>query len=263
MNFIKDIYKLRKVVFSLARNDFKARYVGSYFGLLWAFISPFMTIMVYWFVFEQGLKVSAPDENIPFILWFLPGMIPWFFFSDTLNSSTNSLLEYNFLVKKVVFKVSLLPLVKILSSLFIHVFFVILIFLFYIFYGYPFSIYNLQAFYYSFCLIILLIGISWLTSAITPFFRDMTQVVSIVLQFGMWLTPIVWSTSIIPDKLALIFKLNPLYYIVEGYRDSFINHVWFFHRYNQTLYFWLVTIILLLIGTVVFKKMKPHFSDVL
>ncbi|MFD7523223.1 ABC transporter permease [Paenibacillus chitinolyticus] len=263
MNFIKDIYKLRRVVFSLARNDFKARYVGSYFGLLWAFISPLMTIMVYWFVFEQGLKVSAPDENIPFILWFLPGMIPWFFFSDTLNSSTNSLLEYNFLVKKVVFKVSLLPLVKILSSLFIHLFFVILIFLFYISYGYPFSIYNLQAFYYSFCLIILLIGISWLASAITPFFRDMTQVVSIILQFGMWLTPIVWSTSIIPDKLALIFKLNPLYYIVEGYRDSFINHVWFFHRYNQTLYFWLVTIILLLIGAVVFKKMKPHFSDVL
>lgn len=261
--FVRDTFNMRSLILKLAKNDFESRYAGSYFGLVWGFIQPLVTILVYWFVFEKGLRVGSPVENVPFILWFMTGIVPWFYFSDALNSATGCLIEYSYLVKKVVFKVSVLPIVKLLSALIVHVFFVLLIFFVFCVYGYKPCIYNIQFIYYSFCMIILLLGVCWFTSAIYPFFKDLGQIINILLQFGMWLTPILWSADTLPANLQKIFKLNPLYYIVEGYRDTFINHVWFYHRYNQTIYFWMITIFMFFIGASVFKKLKPHFSDVL
>lgn len=83
------------------------------------------------------------------------------------------------------------------------------------------------------------------------------------MQVGMWMTPIMWSYTMIPEKYQWILKINPMYYIVEGYRDSLINKVWFIDRFNQTLYFWILTIGLFGIGAVIFKKLKVHFADVL
>ncbi|MGG7153515.1 ABC transporter permease, partial [Clostridium neonatale] len=105
--------------------------------------------------------------------------------------------------------------------------------------------------------------ISYATCAIVVFFKDLGQIISIFLQVGMWMTPIMWSYTIVPEKYQWIFKLNPMYYIAEGYRDTFINHVWFTERYFQTVYFWIVSVVLFIIGTMIFNKLKPHFADVL
>ena len=96
-----EIYKNRKLVFSLAKNDFKTKYAGSYFGTIWAFIQPIVTICVYWFVFGLALR-NGSDKGVPFVLWLIAGLIPWFFFQEGLIGGTNALLEYNYLVKKVV-----------------------------------------------------------------------------------------------------------------------------------------------------------------
>lgn len=261
--FLIDTLKMRSLIFSLARKDFSSRYVGSYFGLFWALVNPVITIAVYWFVFEKGLRAVSPLEGVPFIIWFIAGIVPWLFFAEAWSSGTNSLMEYSYLVKKVVFRVSVLPIVKILSAIFIHTFFVLILIIILWIYGYEPSWYYFQILYYIFCMVVLLTGISWITSSIIPFFRDAGQFVGILLQFGMWLTPIAWPTTMLPPAVAYWFKLNPLYYIVEGYRDTFINHVWFFHRYNQTLFFWGLTLVMLAIGATLFKKLKPHFSDVL
>ena len=263
LNFITDAFKMRNLILKLAKNDFKSKYAGSYFGLAWGFVQPIVTILIYWFVFTKGLKAGAHSEKIPFILWFMTGIIPWFYFADALNSATVSFLEYSYLVKKIVFKISVLPIVKMLSALIIHVFFILMLFIIYALYGFGISVYNLQFIYYTFCMIVLLVGLSWMTSAIIPFFRDLGQIISIVLQFGMWLTPIVWSIDSLSPKLIMIFKLNPIYYIVEGYRDAFINHVWFFDKPLLTLYYWTFTMVVLVFGILVFKRLKPHFADVL
>ena len=260
--FFKDIYSNKQLILNLALNDFKIRYAGSYLGIIWGFIQPLINLLVMWFVFQVGFK-SKPVEDFPFILWLICGMIPWTFFSDALTNATNSLIEYNYLVKKIVFRVSILPIVKIISSLFVHLFFIGFIFAMFIIYGYTVNIYWIQSLYYSFCLISFVLAISWFTSALIVFVKDVGQVVSVVLQFGFWLTPIFWSHEILPDKYAALFKLNPIYYVVEGYRDSFINGVWFWERYNQTLYFWVVTIVILILGILFFKKLRPHFSDML
>ncbi|QVK17125.1 ABC transporter permease [Mycoplasmatota bacterium] len=261
--FIKHLLRNRKIIFSLAYNDFKTKYAGSILGGIWAFIKPVVIIIVFWFVFQVGLK-STPIENFPFVLWLITALIPWFFFSDALLGATNSLYEYSYLVKKVKFRVSVLPMVKILSSFFVHIFFFILIFLMYIFYKYPITIYSIQVIYYTFAMIILLIGLSWVTSSLAVFLKDVGQFVEILLQILIWLTPILWNyKQTIPESKVWLLKLNPLFYIVDGFRDSFINQIWFFNRINDLIYFWAFTLITLLLGAYFFAKLRRHFADVL
>nr|WP_307990855.1 ABC transporter permease [uncultured Niameybacter sp.] len=260
--FLKEIYYNRVLIYNLSKNDFKTKYAGSYLGIIWAFIQPIVTVLIYWFVFQVGFK-SAPMDDFPFVLWLVSGIVPWFFFSEALVNATNSFIEYSYLVKKVVFKISILPIVKIISAFFVHIFFIVFANLVFIAYGYKPSIYMIQVIYYSICTFAIVLAISYITSAMIIFFKDLGQIIGILLQFGMWMTPIMWSYNMVGDKYQWILKLNPLYYIVEGYRDTFINHVWFWERYNQTIYFWGVTIFLFIIGVNIFKKLKPHFADVL
>lgn len=97
---IERIRKNKAMIWDLAVNDFAIKYAGSYFGIFWAFVQPIITILVYWCVFEFGLKSTAPIPNVSYIVWFATGMIPWFFFSDAVNAVTNSFIEYSYLVKK-------------------------------------------------------------------------------------------------------------------------------------------------------------------
>ncbi len=262
INFLLDLYRNRNLILQLTARDFKTRFLGSYLGLLWAFIQPMVTILIFWFVFEVGFK-SAPVGDFPFILWLITGIIPWFFIADTLSSATNCIVENSFLVKKVVFRVSMLPIVKLLSALVIHLFFVVVIFAFFMAYGIWPTLYSLQVFYYGFAMIVMLLGLSWLTSALVIFLKDVGQIVAMCLQFGFWLTPIFWSLQMLPEKYHIFLKLNPVYYIIQGYRDSFIHNIWFWEHPVYTAYYWLFTAIIFVLGAVVFSRLRPHFADVL
>ena len=135
------------------------------------------------------------------------------------------------------------------------------------FYGFYPSVYTLQVIYYSFEMMCLCIGIVYATSAMTVFFRDLTQLINILLQVLMWMTPIMWNMDAMQNRISpivlTILKMNPMYYIVSGYRDSVINHICFWTRPETTLYFWGVTVVLFMIGSVIFKKLQVHFADVL
>lgn len=261
-NFLKAVYLSRILIFELTKRDVQSRYLGSYLGMIWAFLQPAVTVLIFWFVFEVGFK-SMPVDNYPFVLWLVTGILPWFFISDSISNATNSIIDNAYLVKKVVFRVSILPVTKILSALYIHLFFIGVLFSMFIIYGYMPNIYNIQILYYLFATIILVLGISWLTSALIIFLRDVGQMVAMFLQFGFWLTPIFWSVKALPTKYLLILKLNPFYYIIEGYRNTFIYHRWFWQDIYLTSYFWGVTILLFALGAFVFKKTRPHFADVI
>ena len=256
----------RKLIWKLARNDFKVRYAGSYFGTFWAFIQPVITIGVYWFVFSVGFRSDTKGIGVPFVLYLLAGIIPWFYFQDGLLGGTNSLLEYHYLVKKVVFQIEVLPVVKLVSALFVHGFFVCFTIVLYTLYGRFPGIFLLQLLYYVLCLIMLTLGLCLAASAAVVFFRDLQQIISIGLQVGVWLTPIMWVAE---NSLAghpvihRILMLNPVYYIVSGYRDSFIFGRWFWEKPLWTLYFWAFTITALLLGNGIFTRLRMHFADVL
>ena len=108
--FMKDIYQNRKLLLQFSVNDFKSRYAGSFLGILWAFINPVFTVLIYWLVFGFGLKAAMTDGKYPFIVYLITGMVPWFFFSDAFTSTTLVFREYTYLVKKVVFNIRILPL---------------------------------------------------------------------------------------------------------------------------------------------------------
>lgn len=262
--FPVEILHSKRLILQLSKNDFKTKYAGSYLGIVWAFVQPIITVLVYWFVFEKGLRAGGVAE-VPFVLWLIAGLVPWFFFSDALNGGTNSLIEYQYLVKKVVFKIDILPVVKVLSALYVHVFFVVFTLVLYACYGYFPDLYTLQVIYYTFCLCVLVLGVCYMTSAIVGFFRDLTQIIGIILQVGIWMTPIMWNLESmgLPNWLVVIFKMNPIYYIVDGYRDALINKVWFWEKSGITIYYWIITIFMLGFGASVFKKLKVHFADVL
>jgi ABC-type polysaccharide/polyol phosphate export permease len=99
INLPIELVQNRTLIGNLAKNDFKTRFAGSYLGVIWAFVQPIVTVVVYWFVFTVGLRQGRPSGH-PFVLWLMAGLVPWFFFSEALNGGTNALIEYNYLVKK-------------------------------------------------------------------------------------------------------------------------------------------------------------------
>lgn len=266
-----ELWKERKLIGKLAKNDFKTRFAGSYLGIIWAFVQPVITVIVYWFVFQKALgaaaSVTRSGIEVPYVLWLLAGLVPWFFFQESINSATSALTGYAYLVKKVVFKINILPVVKVISALFVHIFFLIFTVVFFCAFGLFPDGYTLQILYYSVCMICLVTGIGYITSAIVVFFQDLSQIVNIILQVGVWATPIMWNINS-PDMhlssgLMFVLKLNPMYYVVNGYREALIDKVWFWEQPGETVYFWVFTIVVCVIGAAIFKRLRVHFADVL
>ncbi|RGY98924.1 ABC transporter permease [Clostridium sp. AM58-1XD] len=266
LSLIKEMIKKRKLIWDLSKADFRKRFVGSYFGIVWMFVQPIVTVLIYFFIFQVGFKNVPPIPGVPYVLWLVPGIVPWFFFSEVLNTVTNCLQEYHYLVKKVVFQVEILPIIKLISCLMVHGFFVGIMIVMALCYGRMPMITWLQIIYYTLAASVLSLGIGYFTCAVNVFFKDMAQIVSICLQFGMWLVPIMYHESLFTDKapwVLPVLKMNPFYYIVVGYRDSILEGNWFWERPTLTAYYWIFTAIVFIIGLKVFKRLRPHFSDVL
>ncbi len=263
-----ELFQSRNLIWKLARNDFKKRYAGSYFGFVWALAQPVVTVVMYWIVFDKVFdtrsQMVASGLEVPYVLYLTAGLVPWFYFTEAITQGTMALVEYNYLVKKVVFNISILPIIKVIAATFIHIFFVAVLLVVAIGYGYYPSIYTLQIFYYSLCLFLLVLGMSYLTCALVVFIRDLQQIINIVLQIGMWATPILWDITMLKtDEMKTLFKLNPLVYIVNGYRSAIYEQEWFWEHFYSSTYFWIFTISMFCIGTLVFRRMRVHFADVL
>ncbi len=267
---MREIFANRRLIWKLAKNDFKKRYAGSSLGAVWALIQPVVTVLMYWIVF-QGIfqnkaQMIAGGIEVPYVLFLTSGLVPWFFFSEGINNGTTALLEYQYLVKKVVFNINILPVVRVTAALFIHVFFAGVLLVISMLYGYFPGLATIQIVYYSFGLYLFTLALSYFTSAIVVFFRDLTQIIGIALQLGMWATPILWDISMAdswPPVIGFVLRLNPICYVVSGYRSAVYGRTWFWEEPVYTIYFWAVTIVLLVLGKKLFVKLKYHFADVL
>lgn len=263
LQFIKHIFQSRDLLVTLSVNDFRDQYRGAHLGLLWAILRPSIFILTIWLIFSIGFKRGGVEAEYPFIIYLLCGFIPWLFFSESLAGSMNSIVSNGFLVKKVAFRVSVLPLVKLFSSLFLHgVFLTILAIVLFVNGVYP-TVYWLQIPFYLLLLMALVLGLGWLTASLRVFTKDVAQVVSVVLQLGFWVTPIFWQFKMVPEKYHYILQLNPMVYIVEGYRNTFLRQIWFWDQTESFTYFFSTTVFFVLTGAMVFKRLRPHFGDVL
>ena len=260
--FIRLIFLQRDLILSMAKREVATKYVGSLLGFIWTFINPMVMIFVFRVVFSIGFK-AQPTKDVPFVVWLTAGMAAWFVFADIVNGSSNVVVENTHLIKKTLFHSQILPVIKIVSFLITHLVFLVVLIGLIIFQKMPFSFYYLQFLYYLFCMSVLALGISWIVSALNVFIRDVSQIVAGVLQIGFWATPIFWDIHMMPQKIQTVIKFNPMFYIVHGYRESFIYFSPFWKHPYQTAYFWTVTIIFFMTGALIFKKFKPQFPDVL
>ena len=264
--FFRKIFLEKRKIFALAKNDLKSRYAGSYLGIFWSYFMPLVSILVYWFVFEKGFRAVPPaDVSAPYIVWFMTGLIPWFYFSEAWSSSTNVLVDYSYLVKQMVFEVRILPFVRAFSAFFVHIVFLVILVIVMALYGLLPNVHLLPFIYYMICLIFLSIAVSVLTSVLMPFFRDLTQVISVITTLGFWITPIAWSYKDmqLSGIVLTILKVNPMFYVVQGYRDALLAPSFTWQSLSLNLYFWLFIGIVLSIGIVAYRRLRPHLSDVI
>lgn len=262
--FLHDIFEKHYLIGELARRDFKENYADSILGLTWALLKPLSMAFIMWFAFTYGLRVGKSSVGMPFICYLFTGNLAWDFFSGAFSGSTSVIQQYSFLVKKMDFKLGILPVVKLVSTTYINFIFFGIVILILILNGiYP-TLYWLQMIYYFFAMVFLVLGLGLLTSAVTVFVKDVKHIVTILLQFGFWATPILWNPRMLPNSFQFFVKLNPMAYIVIGYRNSLVYSKPFWEEsLGMTLYFWGLTLFLLFLGITVFKRLRPHFADVL
>ncbi len=253
----------RKIYCELIINDFKSRYNGSFLGMIWGFIQPIVTILIYWLVFQYGLKSGERPDGVPYVFFMISGAVPWFFFSEAWGGITTSFLDYSYLVKKLNFKVGLLPLVKLGSAWIVHIVFLAFTTVVLNFSGYYASWYYLQTVYYMFAIIIFAALIGLITASLAVYIRDVIQVVGIIIQIGFWATPVCWGGGIGLGFLETVLKCNPMYYCVEGYRKSLVYRQGFWEEPLYALYFWAVMAALSVLAAYMYRKLRPNFADVM
>jgi len=260
--FIGIIFQKRSAIYELAKRDFLAQNRDTYLGVVWGYFQPMLYVLLLVFVFTVGLRQN-PGGDVPFVIFLITGMISWQFFAAAISSLTAVIKSHAFLVRKGDFTLGILPIAKILSSLVPHMVLLVVVLLVCCFFNVLPSLYFLQILYYLTGLFLLLLGLGWITSSTSLFIPDVANIVGLIAQFGFWFTPIIWNIEMIPEKYRWIIKLNPMCYIVNGYRDSLIYKIPFWSKPYSMLYFWVFTILILLIGVVIFRRLKPHFGEVI
>lgn len=263
--FLKVIYQQRYVVWKLVARDFQKKYLATYIGLPWAFLQPMAMIAVIWFVVSIGLRGTGAVGQAPYMPWLVSGLVPWFFLRDAIGDGAQSLLDFSFLIKKTYFRVGVIPVVKIATALLIHLFLAAMMLAIVAFYGYTPDRYWLQLPYYLLCGLALVTGLGWLCSALVVFARDVRKLIDVALLLLFWITPVIWPATRLEGRgaLQLVARLNPLHYVIDGYRRALIDDRWFWDDPLSALYFWAVALGLLVAGALVFTRLKPHFADVL
>ncbi|MDZ7776453.1 MAG: ABC transporter permease [Bacteroidales bacterium] len=259
--FVKEVYQQRSIIRHLVKTDLNNKYKQAYLGLFWLFLKPALITLAILFAINYGLDLNVSNSGQPNTLWILCGLVPWFFISDVVRSTTRSLLEYSNLIKSGNIKASIIPVIKILSSITIHLVFIVILAVIAFAFGYRPTIYWIQLIYLFFAATILLTGIGWLISSINVFIRDISVSVSVILTIAFWITPIIWSYHQLADNLKYVALLNPFFYITEGYRYTFMQKAWMFNNTEMTVFFWSTTLIILLAGALTFKYLAPRFAE--
>lgn len=258
----RNIKRNRSMIFALALRDLASKYAGTLGGGLWALALPLATVVIFYFVFVVGFKAQGPGTT-PYILWFVCGLVPWFFFAETLPAMTNTITSNAHLVKKTIFPTEILPLVHLTSGLVPHAIFLLILAGMIAFFKVPFMADRLLVIYFLVCSCALLIGLGWMLSALQVFYRDISHGLGIVINMLFWITPIAWSRDIMPAEYRALFFYNPVYYIIEGYRGLLIYNTVVWPSAGATAYFWGITVLVFILGNYVFRRLKPEFADVM
>lgn len=252
---IKEIYQYREFLKTNVKKDIRGKYKGSFLGILWSFINPLLMTLVYAIVFPFILR-NGPDHYVTFIVI---AILPWNWFTTVMSQGTFCMIGNADIIKKVYFPREILPLSVATSGLvnyFISVP-IILAFLFFSGIGFSFNILWLPLI--ALTQYILTIGIILITSAINVYVRDAEYIVNFIVTMLFYATPVLYSTTLFPEKYRWILYLNPMTTIINSYRDIFYSKQ--MPNMDYLLPVLLFSVLLMILGIGIFRKLKKGFAE--
>lgn len=261
---IDHFYLIRR----LSLYELKSKNKSNYLGMAWEVINPLIQILIYWFVFGSIRQRSdieiVPGYEVPFIYWLIAGFILWNFFYQSTIQGSKSIYTRLRMLSKMNFPMSVIPNIVIFSQFYIHIFMLGTAFLIFQLSGYYVTVYFIQIIYFMFAAFCLIFAISLTMSTLSTIIRDVHMLLNATLRMLLYLSPVLWQMTILKEPLPTIMKLNPLYYLIEGYRSALFGTEWYFIvHWEYTLYFWAIVVILFLFGATLHIKFRRHFIDYL
>lgn len=260
-NYWRDLWRYRELFYFLAWRDILVRYKQTVMGIAWAVVRPFLTMVIFTVLFSRVAKLHAP-ASVPYALLVMAGMLPWQFVSASLSASSESLVQNSNLVSKIYFPRLIVPAASVITSFVDFLITLALMVVMMAWYRYipdwrlvALPLFIALAFAAS-------IGVGLWLCALTVEYRDFRYIIPFVVQFGLYVSPVGFSSSVVPAKWQFLFSLNPVVGVIDGFRWSLLRGqdlVWWPNLANSIL----VTVILYFSGIWYFRKMERNFADVI
>ena len=255
MSLFNDLYKYRDFLKTNVKKDIRGKYKGSFLGVLWSFINPLLSVLVYAIVFSQIMRFDIDN----YVIYLITGVLPWTFFTSSINMGMTSILYNASIIKKVYFPRSILPISSVSSCLVYFLFSCLVILVFVLFSGIGITIHLLWLPLIALVQYFLCLGIVFFLSAVEIFVRDLEHIINFVLSMAFYVTPILYKAEQVPKNLRFILKLNPMAYIIDAYRDIFYYGV--MPDISSLLLVFLVSIIVMMLGYKVFERLQRGFAE--
>lgn len=255
MNLFKNLYNYRELLKTSVKKEVRSKYKNSFLGVLWSFLNPLLQIVVYAIIFSLILK----NKQEHYAIFLCCGLIPWTFFSASINKSAFTIIENGNIIKKVYFPREIIPISVVTAETINFLISTLIILVFVVCGGMGISKYIL---FYPIILIaqyLVILSISLIISSICVYFRDLQHFIGIVLQLLFYAAPIVYSQNTIPEEYQWILKFNPMTYIINAYRDIFYyqNSI----EIKPILLLIIGSIIACIIGYMIFSKLQKGFAE--
>ncbi|MEN0644772.1 ABC transporter permease [Alkalicoccobacillus gibsonii] len=263
LRILKEQYSNRRLILRLALHEQRSKYQLHYLGMLWQVFNPLMQVMVFWVIFGLGIRGGKDVGDIPFFVWLVIGLIPWFYINPTVLQGANSVHQKIRMVSKMKFPISVLPSIVIVGNGMSYLLMLGILGIILIVNQINPGLYILQLPYNFMTLFIFLYVFTLFSSTIATVIRDYYQLLQAGMRMVFFLTPILWVPNTMPDWLSPFLQLNPFYYIIEGFRDTFLGRAWFFENLAYMSYFWSGVLVLAFIGSYIHYKFKDSFVDYL
>jgi lipopolysaccharide transport system permease protein len=263
VNFIRKLAQHRGLIKNMVVRDLRARYVGSAMGFFWSIIHPLVLLVSYTYVFSVVLKQQlGPEAGISsFAVYLFCGILPWLLFQETLTRASNVLVDNSSLITKTLFPAEILPVSILLANLVNHLIGLAILISIVLVGYHKLSPVIFLAPIYMFALMLFALGLAWFISSVQVFLRDTAQVLTVVLTFWFWFTPIFFDERRIPQSLVILMRLNPLAEVVIGYRHCFLSGEMPSTHGLLSLYF--ASLLTFAAGGLFFRYTKKSFADVL
>lgn len=258
---ISECWHNRRRLLAVSIYNFKFQFNQTKLNLIWAILNPLLQALTYWFVFHIGMRTNSPVDGVSYLTWMLTGLLPWFYISFVLQSGVNSIVAARGIICNMAYPTSIIPVCTVLTEFISHLFFMAVLIAIQLVSGVRYGLQTFGVLYYMVAGSIFLIGFTFLFSTITVYFRDMQKFMALIVKLLFFITPICWVNQ--GELMESIQKWNPLTYIIEGYRSTMLYNELFPQTAFQHGYFWLLTLLMLVVGIHLHMKLRSGFVDVL